>query len=112
MDFTESESFSAFRTHIMRIWIGTAIDLDMKLQEESAKVSNYGSVWTASCLHTTTLVFDKATGTFRQAFWKDLYVGSIVKIKSKMQVPADIIILATSEVEGLGYVSTVTLDGE
>ena len=29
-----------------------------------------------------------------------------------MQVPADIIILATSEVEGLGYVSTVTLDGE
>ena len=29
-----------------------------------------------------------------------------------MQVPADIIVLATSEKEGLGYVSTATLDGE
>ena len=29
-----------------------------------------------------------------------------------MQVPADMILLATSEKEGLGYVSTATLDGE
>ena len=29
-----------------------------------------------------------------------------------MQVPADMIVLATSDDEGLGYVSTATLDGE
>ena len=44
--------------------------------------------------------------------WKDIKVGDIVKLKNRELVPADMILLATSDANGLAYTMTANLDGE
>ncbi|CEL99327.1 unnamed protein product [Vitrella brassicaformis CCMP3155] len=44
--------------------------------------------------------------------WKHLKVGDIVVLESEQDVPADIVVLATSGDEGECYVETAMLDGE
>lgn len=44
--------------------------------------------------------------------WEDLKVGDFVRLRSNEQVPADIVLCATSEPENVAYVETKNLDGE
>ncbi|KAL6595192.1 phospholipid-translocating P-type ATPase [Neocallimastix sp. 'constans'] len=44
--------------------------------------------------------------------WKDLRVGDIILLSTNENVPADIVILATSEEENECYIETKNLDGE
>ena len=44
--------------------------------------------------------------------WKDIRVGMLVRLTNKEQVPADMLLLSTSEVGGCAYVETSQLDGE
>ena len=44
--------------------------------------------------------------------WKDVKVGDIVKLKNRELVAADMILLATSDANGLAYTMTANLDGE
>ncbi len=49
---------------------------------------------------------------FHKDAWKNLVVGDFVRIHNDDQIPADIIILATSDPDGACYVETKNLDGE
>ncbi|RHY23148.1 hypothetical protein DYB32_009292, partial [Aphanomyces invadans] len=44
--------------------------------------------------------------------WQDVQVGDILFLKDKDELPADVLILATSEEEGRCFVETCNLDGE
>ncbi|KAJ1305376.1 hypothetical protein OPQ81_000391 [Rhizoctonia solani] len=50
--------------------------------------------------------------TWERTLWKKLEVGDIVLLRDNDQVPADTIMLATSDPDGLAYVETKNLDGE
>jgi len=50
--------------------------------------------------------------TFTDTKWVNVSVGDIVRVESEEPFPADIILLASSEPEGLCYIETANLDGE
>ncbi|CAN6669942.1 phospholipid-transporting ATPase Dnf1p [Trichomonascus vanleenenianus] len=52
------------------------------------------------------------TAKFRRDFWKSVRVGDFVRIKNNDEIPADVVILATSDSDGACYVETKNLDGE
>lgn len=49
---------------------------------------------------------------WKKVYWKDIRVGDIVMIKNNESIPADIIVLSTSNPQGICYVETKNLDGE
>lgn len=55
-------------------------------------------------------VFDKSE--FIEKLWSQLQVGDICKVENSQFFPADLILLSSSEPEGLCYIETSNLDGE
>ncbi|KAI8095529.1 hypothetical protein BDF21DRAFT_406112 [Thamnidium elegans] len=49
---------------------------------------------------------------FIEKQWRDVKVGDICRVESKEFFPADLILLSSSEPEGLCYIETSNLDGE
>lgn len=49
---------------------------------------------------------------FRRDYWKNVRVGDFVRVHNNEEIPADLIILATSDSDGACYVETKNLDGE
>ncbi len=56
------------------------------------------------------LVYENAQ--FISKKWIDIEVGDIVKIQAEESFPADLVLLSSSEPEGLCYIETANLDGE
>jgi phospholipid-translocating ATPase len=49
---------------------------------------------------------------WERTLWKKLEVGDIVLLRDNEQVPADIVVLSTSDPDGVCYLETKNLDGE
>ncbi|KDN37119.1 phospholipid-translocating P-type ATPase [Tilletiaria anomala UBC 951] len=52
------------------------------------------------------------TARWERTLWKKLEVGDIVLLREDDQVPADIVVLSTSDADGNAYIETKNLDGE
>lgn len=63
-----------------------------------------------------TLRLNRARAQYESTIWSSIEVGDIVKVESRANVPADIVVLAVSEkydpAQGICYVDTKSLDGE
>lgn len=51
-------------------------------------------------------------GVFTETKWVNIAVGDIIRVESEQPFPADIVLMASSEPEGLCYIETANLDGE
>lgn len=82
-----------------------ATSSDGKHSSDPAPTKSYGSL-----VNPLKPVPNKAR--FKKDYWKSVKVGDFVRIYNEDQIPADIVILATSDPDGACYVETKNLDGE
>ena len=52
------------------------------------------------------------TARFKRDYWKNVQVGDFVRLYSNEEVPADVLVLSTSDSDGACYIETKNLDGE
>ncbi len=56
--------------------------------------------------------FNKQTGTFEKVRWGSILIGDFIKVDQDEFFPADMIVVRSTEDEGVCYVETKNLDGE
>ena len=81
------------------------VEHSAKRKSTAAPLKDYGSL-VDSTKETS------GTARFKRDFWKSVNVGDFVRIYNDEQIPADVLILSTSDPDGACYVETKNLDGE
>ncbi len=48
----------------------------------------------------------------QERYWESLLIGDVIKVSNKEFFPADVVLLKSSDLQGLAYIETKNLDGE
>lgn len=57
-------------------------------------------------------IYDTSTANVQDSKARELQVGDIIQVLQDETIPADIVLLASSDIKGISYVNTMNLDGE
>ncbi|KAK5175338.1 phospholipid transporting ATPase [Saxophila tyrrhenica] len=84
-----------------------ALEVPRRKDQKPAQVHKrfYGSI-----MNPTLDVPEKAR--FKRDYWKNVHVGDFVRLYNDEEIPADVIVLSTSDSDGACYIETKNLDGE
>ena len=75
---------------------------------EDFKKYNYDTAYNNS----TSNVFDFKEKKFKEEPWKKITLGQIIKVEKESEIPADLLIIKSSNENGFCYLKTSNLDGE
>ncbi|XP_048519675.1 phospholipid-transporting ATPase VD isoform X2 [Dendroctonus ponderosae] len=62
--------------------------------------------------NSTCRIYNREHSRYRKVLWKDVRVGDLIHLSNNEVVPADILLLRSSDSSGLCYIDTGHLDGE
>ena len=75
---------------------------------EDYKKAKYDTAYNNS----TSNVFDFNIKQFKEETWKNITLGQIIKVEKDAEIPADLLIIKSSNENGFCYLKTSNLDGE